>query len=205
MFNLADTDLNSSIISFGDGPASFNYELKKRTHVTSVDPIYQFSKDEIEKRINETKSKILEQVEYNKSNYLWQNISDIKHLETVRLDAMNKFLNDFEEGKIQNRYIPHALPDKLNFPDQFFDIGLSSHFLLLYGQLGLEFHIAAINEMLRLANEVRIFPIIDLNTNKTELLYKLINHYQKKFSVEIVKTSYRFQKNAFEMLLIRNE
>jgi len=56
MFHLTDSDLNKNIVSFGDGPASFNYEMMKlNLKVISLDPIYQFSKDELQQRIIETK------------------------------------------------------------------------------------------------------------------------------------------------------
>lgn len=46
MFNLTDSEINKRIISFGDGPASFNCEMtQKNKSVISIDPIYQFSAD----------------------------------------------------------------------------------------------------------------------------------------------------------------
>ncbi len=48
MFGLTDFDLNKRIISFGDGPASFNCEMTNLNRkVISLDPIYQFSKSEV--------------------------------------------------------------------------------------------------------------------------------------------------------------
>ena len=46
MFNLDKTDLNSKILGCADGPSSFNAELRKfGGEVTSIDPIYAFSKE----------------------------------------------------------------------------------------------------------------------------------------------------------------
>ncbi|MBQ8922968.1 MAG: hypothetical protein IJ060_12590, partial [Oscillospiraceae bacterium] len=39
-------------------------------------------------------------------------------------------MDDYMQGKKDQRYIYHELPDKLPYPDNCFDIGLSSHFLL---------------------------------------------------------------------------
>ena len=48
-------------------------------------------------------------------------------------------------------------------PDAPFELALSSHFLFLYsGQFDLDFHIAALREMLRVAAEVRVFPLLQL-------------------------------------------
>ncbi len=51
MFDLQPEDLRKRIIGCGDGPASFNAVAnQKGGHVTSVDPIYVFTKAEIEKK-----------------------------------------------------------------------------------------------------------------------------------------------------------
>ena len=57
------------------------------------------------------------------------------------MSAMRMFLSDYESGKKENRYICHELPKKLPYSDKTFDIGLSSHFLLMYTMLGYDFHI----------------------------------------------------------------
>lgn len=63
MFALTSEDLNKRIISCGDGPASVNAELflmdKK---YTSLDPIYQFSVQQIKERIGATAIIIEEQL-----------------------------------------------------------------------------------------------------------------------------------------------
>ena len=67
-------------------------------------------------------------------------------------------MRDYEKGKAEQRYICHELPDRLPYEDGYFDIGLSSHFLLMYTMLGYDFHISAMAEMLRVCKEIRIFP-----------------------------------------------
>lgn len=54
MFQLSDVEMAKKIAGFGDGPASFNHEATMRgCSITSFDPIYQFTKKEIEQRIEE--------------------------------------------------------------------------------------------------------------------------------------------------------
>ena len=197
-------DYKSRIISFGDGPASFNFEMTKLNRkVISLDPIYQLTQDELTQRIAETKETILEQTRTNENNCVWTNIKNIQYLEQIRMDAMNKFIDDFESGKTQERYIYHELPNKTKYADLSFDLGLSSHFLILYSQLGLDFHINSISEMLRICKEIRIFPILNLDAKKSELLDTLINHFEANFVVTAEKVNYEFQKNGNEMLRIR--
>lgn len=203
MFHLSDADLNKRIISFGDGPASFNAEMAHQGKtIISIDPIYRFSADELNERIIETKDIVITQIKNNLQHFVWNKIKAIDHLEKIRMSAMNYFLTDFEQGKREMRYVNHELPAKTRFDDLSFDLGLSSHFLILYSQLGLQFHIAAIDEMLRVAREIRIFPILNLNGERTELLDYLIQYFSAKYIVQVETVSYEFQKNGNQMLRI---
>ena len=73
----------------------------------------------------------------------------------------------------------------------------------MYTMLGYDFHINAISEMLRVCKEIRIFPVVDLDANKTELISSVISYFKGKNDVEIVKTEYEFQKGDNKMLVIR--
>lgn len=204
MFLLEEEDLQKRIAGFGDGPASFNYEAYCLGHnVISYDPIYQFSRDQLKKRIDEVRETVMRQMKENMDNYVWKNIKNLDELEHTRMSAMKLFLEDYEKGKEENRYICHELPDKVPFKSDTFDIGLSSHFLLMYTILGYDFHIQSIMEMLRVCKEVRIFPVVDLDAQKTDLIEKVIAYFRQRYSVEIRKTEYEFQKGDNKMLIIR--
>ncbi len=204
MFQLSDEDLSKRIAGFGDGPACFNYEMTERCgKVTSFDLIYQFSRADIEKRIEEVRVTVMKQMRENMHNYVWKNIKDLDELEKIRMSAMKKFLSDYEKGKAEGRYVYHELPNILPCGEDYFDIGLSSHFLLMYTALGYDFHIAAMTEMLRVCKEIRIFPIVDLDANKTDLIKNVIDYFRKDYKVEIVKTEYEFQKGDNKLLIVR--
>jgi hypothetical protein len=48
MFALSDADLNQKILGCGDGPASFNAQMTELGYsVVSIDPVYQFSAEQI--------------------------------------------------------------------------------------------------------------------------------------------------------------
>lgn len=204
MFQLNDSDVSKNIAGFGDGPSCFNYEATQQGYsVTSFDPIYQFSKEELKKRIDDVRITVMQQMRENINNYVWTNIKNLEEFENIRMSAMRLFLSDFEKGKQDGRYIYHELPNRLIYADDSFDIGLSSHFLLMYTVLGYEFHIQSMTEMLRICKEIRIFPIVDLDANKTDLISKVINYFEKRYDVEIRKTQYEFQKGDNNVLIIR--
>lgn len=206
IFKLTEANLNGKIISFGDGPASFNSEMTKLGKtVVSLDPIYQFTKTELKQRIDETKETVIEQMRTNQNNFVWKNIKNVEELEHIRMDAMANFVGDFELGKEQGKYVHHELPNPTRYDDLTFDLGLSSHFLVLYSQLGLNFHIQSITEMLRICKEIRIFPILNLNAVKSEVLEGIMAYFNSDFVVCIESVDYEFQKNGNEMLVIKRK
>lgn len=165
--------------------------------------IYQFAKEDIQKRIEEARITVMQQMQENMDNYVWKHIKSLQELENTRMSAMRKFLSDYEKGKAEGRYVFHELPGKLPYGADYFDIGLSSHFLLMYTSLGYDFHISSITEMLRVCKEIRIFPVVDLDANKTDLTRNVMDYFQKDYKVEIVKTEYEFQKGDNKLLVIR--
>ncbi|MFO7824568.1 MAG: SAM-dependent methyltransferase [Cyclobacterium sp.] len=206
MFNLTGPDLNKKIISFGDGPASFNYEMTQQNKtVTSLDPIYQFSKDELNRQIVSARDTVMKQMIENQNNFVWTSIKDLEELEHIRMRAMSDFIADFELGKNQHRYVHHELPETTSFKAQVFDLGLSSHFLILYSKLGIEFHIKSMAEMLRICKEIRIFPLLNLNAKKSEVLDGILEEFGNGYSCSIESVSYEFQKGGNKMLRIQNK
>ena len=74
---------------------------------------------------------------------------------------------------------------------------------MLYTQLGFDFHIKSIGEMLRVCKEVRIFPVVDLDANQADMISNVIDKFRKKYDVELKEINYQFQKNANKMLVMR--
>ena len=205
MFSLNDEDLNKSILGCGDGPASFNCEMnRKGKSVVSVDPLYELDRERIQKRIDETYLEVLEQTRANQDKFIWKNISSVEELGKIRMSSMSLFLDDFEKGKKQGRYVAGGLPE-LPLEDASFDLVLVSHLLFLYSeQLSYDFHVRAINELLRVAGEVRIFPLVDLNSRKSIHLDEIIGELVSQgYVVSEDKVEYEFQKGGNTMLKIQ--
>jgi SAM-dependent methyltransferase len=202
MFDLSPQDCTKKILSCGDGPASFNSQMSRQGYyVTSIDPIYQFSKEQISQRIIEVYDNVLMQTSENEEKFIWNNIGSIEELGKTRMMAMNEFLADYEQGKSHGRYICASLPE-LPFQNNSFDLVLCAHFLFFYSEnLSLQFHIEAIKEMCRLGNEIRIFPIIDLN-GKVSAYLKPVKEYFNAlgWSSKEVQVDYEFQKGGNTML-----
>lgn len=204
MFNLTPSDLNKSILSCGDGPASFNSSMnQKGKNVVSIDPVYSLSRTEIEKRIDETCKIVMAQTKKNQDKFVWSGIGSVEELFKIRMESMKEFLSDYESGKHVKRYITAELPF-LPFESNEFDLSLSSHFLFLYTEnLSLEFHLKSIEEMLRVSKEVRIFPLLDMNATTSPYVNPVIVRFSRKgYDVETVRVNYEFQKGGNLMLKI---
>jgi hypothetical protein len=98
----------------------------------------------------------------------------------IRMAAMRRFLEDFPLGLEMGRYHPDELPS-LGFNAGEFDLALSSHFLFTFSeQFSVDFHIAAIEEMCRVANEARVFPLLNYDGEPSQLLHPVVDELRAK-------------------------
>jgi hypothetical protein len=205
MFALTEAELRLRIVGCGDGPASFNAEATRRgARVISCDPIYRWETVEIRDRIAATYDQILDQTRLNAEEFIWDSIRSVEELGQVRMAAMQGFLDDYGPGKIQGRYVDAELPS-LPFSDGSFDLALCSHFLFLYSsQLGAAFHRSAIQEMCRVASEVRIFPLLALGGRRSPYVDVNVDHFRHSgCDVSIENVPYEFQRGGNQMMRIR--
>jgi hypothetical protein len=206
MFALTDDDLHRRILGCGDGPASFNSEATRRGHrVVSCDPIYRFVCSDIQERIAATYEQVLAQTRLNAHEFVWNDgIRNVDELGKVRMAAMQAFLDDFESGKRDGRYLDAELPI-LPFRDGAFELALCSHFLFLYStQLGEDFHRAALHEMCRVATEVRVFPLLALGGQRSPFVERCVDALNDAgYHATIEKVRYEFQRGGNEMIRVR--
>lgn len=205
MFDLAPADLSGRILGCGDGPASFNAEFTAAGYqVVSVDPIYAFPGDAIRARVDATYATIIDQVKARPERYRWHEFVTPDQLGTVRLAAMETFLADYEAGKVAGRYIEGMLPS-LPFEDNSFTLALCSHLLFLYSeQLDAAFHIASVQELLRVAEDVRIFPLLALNCEPSPHLLPVIEWCRAEgYHADLRRVPYEFQVGGHTMLHLR--
>lgn len=205
MFALSERDLGLTILDCGGGPASFNAEgTRGGRSIVSCDPLYQFDVPDIESRIQATSDQILEQTRRNQTEFVWTTIRSVAELGKVRLSAMRTFLDDYPAGRLEGRYVNGELP-ALPFADRSFELALSSHFLFLYTeQFDESFHRAAIVEMCRVADEVRVFPLLALGALPSRHLEPVADDMRRLgFVVTIEQVPYEFQRGGNQMMRIR--
>ena len=205
MFALTPQDLNRRILDCGGGPSSFTAEMTAQgKQVVSCDPLYQFTSEEIRQRIDETYPRITALTEASRDNFLWHDYGSPAQLGQIRMRAMRLFLDDYPAGKEQGRYFTGELPE-LPVPSGHFELALCSHFLFTYSEQFTEhFHVAALVEMLRVAKEVRVFPLLtafsgDLSPHLSPVMEQL---RRLGCAVEVRPVEYEFQRGGNKMLCV---
>ncbi len=116
---------------------------------------------------------------------------------------MARFLRDYSTGCECGRYLAAEMP-RLPFEDRAFELALCSHFLFLYSdQLSEQFHVDSVVELCRVADEVRIFPIVGLGnvpSRHVEVVRSVMERSGRKVRIE--RVPYEFQRGGDQMLRI---
>src|SRR5688572_20596428 len=126
------------VLDVAGGVSSFCAEANAQDiHVTSVDPIYSLSPEEIARRSSPDLDQVIAAVR-DLPTYRWTAYRDPEHVRELRKKAVRIFLADFPRHP--ERYCAGLLPN-LPFPDNSFTMTLVSYFLFVYqDQFDYEFH-----------------------------------------------------------------
>lgn len=204
MFALSEEDLKLKILDCCGGPSSFNTILtKKGGHVISTDELFALPKKKLEQKIEEVFNEMLEIIEAHKDRFKWDEIKSPQELAAIRRENINVFLEDFEQGVAEKRFIP-AAPPNLHFQHYEFDLALCSHYFFANcPDQSIEYHISAVNNLCDVAKEVRIFPLLDSSGEIPEIVGPVTQGlHEAGFGVEIKAAPYRFQKKGNAMLRV---
>lgn len=202
MYDLTQKDFSKSIFDFSAGIASFNAEATRRgMSVISMDAMYALSENEMRAQaqgfLQQTISQLKEAPERLKKPSETA-VNEVIHLweKTEKL-----FLDDYPMGRSQLRYQPMKMP-KLIYETHQFDLALCTDFIFHHA-LSRETVNQVLNELCRVAEEVRIFPLLD-NQGKMpkELGPLMLMLQQKNFGVEVRQVSYHTLSGGNAMLRI---
>lgn len=204
-FGLAGGLPSGRVLDAGGGPSSFAAEAHARgIDVVAADPLYGFSGGEIERQVKRTADAMRARLRRAAYRFNWNHYGSEETLFRLRHEALALFLADYEEGRREGRYVACGLPS-LPFTDGSFRLALVSHLLFLYGDtLDFQFHLTAMRELLRVAGEVRIFPLINLDGLPSSHLPRVVKSLRAEGAeVEIVEVPFEFQRGARCMLRVR--
>lgn len=204
MFDLSKEDLESRLLEYGCGPSALNAELHETTqHVVSCDALFNLDKATLSMKTSLIFAEMVARVIKDQEKFAFSHCGGLERLIARRQQGMKTFFADYERGCGEKRYLPVS-HYQLPFADFSFDFALSSHYLFagLDGQ-DVEFHLQVIQELARVAKEVRIFPLIDRFGETSSYLGPiLLGLQQANYGVEVRKISYHLQPAGNAMLRV---
>lgn len=200
MFDL--TELPESVLDCCAGGAGFTAEAAARgVDAVAVDPAYELPAAELVDTVRRSLPAGSGIVDHHAASFVWHWYGSPERRDELRIDAADRFLTHVAEDP--DRYVPGSLPE-LPFPDQRFDLVLSSHLLFTWADKYDEaWHLAALRELIRVSRaEVRLFPLVKQGAGEpVEFLPSLLEQLDG-VRAEIRKVPYEFQVGADEMLVL---
>jgi len=201
MFNLdIDKLKNKNILDCAAGASSFTSQMTKREYeVKALDLMYDkdplFLKETCQKHLDA----LIDGLTPLKDHFKWNYFKDLGELKKHRLNAQNDFIEDYTEYR-DKKYIKGDL-NKLPFKDNAFSLILCSHLLFIYDhRLSYDFHLNSINEMIRVADEVRIYPLVKHRAIKSAFVKRIEDDLMEKADITIEKVNYEFRKGGNQMM-----
>ena len=203
MFALDAYDLNKSIIDVMGAPSSFNpITYEKRQRVITCGDVYGITKDKLEAKMSEALQQTINTIEAYRQHFTSVMSTPTAYAAQLQHN-LTIFMQDYEQALHQGRYSCETLPS-LNFERCQFDLAICRHFLFVReSDFDVDFHLTSIEEMCRVASEVRIFPLLNTSGNVSTHLPLVMQQLQQRgYDVEVRKVNYELQKGGNAMLRV---
>lgn len=204
MFALTDEDLTKSFLEYNSGVSAFNAEMHQRSQeCVSCDPWYKLDRHSLQEKVTTNFQDRQSQLADNLQNLDISRYGSFDDLIKYRQAGVQSFLEDFKAGVSEKRYLA-VTEENLPFPNFKFDFALvANNFFADLDYQTVEYHIAKIKELARVAKDVRIFPLVDTGGEPSNLLGPIImGLYQDNFAVEVTDVNYHLQHRGNAMLRV---
>ena len=204
MFDLSQEDMNSRILEYGCGPSAVNAQQFQEAHqAVSCDPLFVLDKDVLYSKTIMIFAQMADEARKEQEQFDFSRTGSLDQLLAQRQDGMKQFFSDYEQGKTEGRYYG-AADYHLPYSDFSFDFALSAHYLFAdLEDQSVDFHLNIIRELARVAKEVRIFPLIDMEGKNSEFLGPVLLQLQKdNYGVEVREVDYHLHKAKNAMLRV---
>ena len=193
------------MLDVAGGVSSFGAEANARgIRVTSFDPIYSLSADEIAARSEPDLEAVYREIG-KVPTYRWNYYKTPERMREFRERAYSTFVSDYRNHP--ERYVAGELPN-LPFADSSFDLTLVSYFLFAYqNRLSYQFHRDSILEIMRVTRwEARIYPTVTFEGQPSEYTSMLrSDRALKRFRFTEAKTDFEFLVNSNSFLRVNHD
>lgn len=200
MFDLNDKEIKSSILDYPAGFSSFNTEMHQAGHhVVSADPCYHLSADDMRNHINKQLAGLSEHVDEHEHTLTKQR--ERSSVLVAAKQSADAFYQDYKLGCQQGRYQAVRMPT-LPYKDGEFGLVLSSHWLFSDHPDSF-YQMQTLREMVRVGQECRIFPVLDVSGQVSPSLGPLmIALQQENYGVEVREVDFALQEHGNAMLRV---
>lgn len=204
MFDLSPDEINSKILEYGCGPSAVNSQLSQSNNrVVSCDPLFVLDRDTLYSKAVMLFAQMAEEIQSHQDHFDFSRSGGFESLMADRKLGIETFFTDYDQGKIDQRYI--GVTDyHLPFVDFSFDFALCSHYLFAdLDDQTVDFHLSVIRELARVAKEVRIFPLIDKDGNTSPFLGPvLLGLQQENYGIEVREVDFHLHPSGNAMLRV---
>lgn len=204
MFDISDASLQANLLEYGCGASAVNTELHQQgTTMVSIDPLFALSKPELIQKVTDGFDERAEQVLADQTQFNVDNYGGMDAFLASRRAGIDIFFADYNAGVEEGRY--QALVDgALPFDNFAFDLALSSHYLFANAaDDAVAYHLETIQELARVAKEVRIFPLIERAGTPSVLLGPvLLGLQQANLGAEVREVSCALYPEGNAMLRV---
>ncbi len=193
------------ILDCNAGASSFTAEMRKRgAEVKAADKLYNRKAEELERIAKEDLRELIKSHEKFVNRIQKGFFTDKREMIEERIRACKIFIEDYKRNS--SSYVHGELPI-LPFKDDEFHLLLSANLLFLYEEaFTYNFHLQSVQEMVRVAREVRIYPVENIHKNRESIyLRRLINELDKNLKVSLEKVPYRLRGRSYKMLKIEKD
>lgn len=203
-FGLTSEDLTGTVLDCSAGASGFTAVVNARGgRATAVDPAYGRTADELEEAASSALVEGEAILDQHADRYLWSWYGSVEGHHEIRRSALAQFLADLRRHP--DAYVAGSLPH-LPFDDGAFELALCSHLLFTWANVFDEaWHEAAVLELLRVARQVRLFPLVVQGTgDAVPFLPSLVERLRDLgHRAEEVEVPYEFQRGTARMLAVR--
>jgi hypothetical protein len=199
MFNLKPEDFHGPVLDCPGGFSTFNKSMHEQdSAVVSVDSMYNLSALDMSKHIELVIEGLADQLESHKKRIHYPNSQVPEDIIKVWRGYADEFLGDYSNGKAEDRYLSSDLKI-LPFENHQFNLALCPHLLFRNAQDPLPL----LKEFLRVAVEVRLYPLLDKNGEVIDTLGpSMLWMQEENLGVEVREIPYRMQQGSNAMLRI---
>lgn len=170
----------------------------------AADPAYELNDDDLAEAVRRGTSTGAGIVDQYQGDFTWDWYGTREDRDRMRSAAAEAFLADRRQHP--ERYVAASLPE-LPFDDGRFALALCSHLLFTWSdRFGMDWHLAALRELARVAAEVRVFPlVVQGNGAPVPFLEPVRRELAEDGLVSDIRpVPYEFQRGANTMLVLNH-